>query len=226
MTSMDRAPISPDMPSVEQLIEYRDLMVSIVRGQGKSVRYARMGERARTRVGTEYMLPGTLTDSSIPDRKFRTHTLRERRYSASFRPIGAQAGRLIVLESDSALVSPTTYGTKRNIYRFSWAQETGVSESEVLPIEIISSTKTDSEVLPFEPYGIKEVLSLDQEHTAEATADSGGEYQRYVNPFRQTESPWTLFNQVDFDGLLYRTDSFGRDFLTDLEDEKLRREDA
>ena len=226
ITDAERNLKSLDTPSVEQLMEYRDLMVNIVRQQGRGVRCAKVGERARTQVGTEYMLPGTLTEESLPDKKHRVHTLRERRYSASFRPLGEQVGRLLVLESDSVRGNANTYGTKRNIYQFSWAEDVGVFRSEVLPIEIVSSASVDSEVLPFEPCGIKEVLSLDQEHTAMMTEGMGGEYLRYVNPFRETESPWALFNQADFDKLIYRTDRFGRDWLTDVEDSMLPGERA
>ena len=217
MSDIERLPPDVDMPYIGQLMEYRDLMINIVRQQGRYVRHGRIGERARTRVGTEYMLPGTLTDWSAPDKKFRTFTERERRYSASYRPIGEQAGRLLVLESDSVLVNPDTYGTKRNIYRFTWGSAVGVSESEVLPIEIYSSTQVDGSVLSVEPYGIKDVVLLDQEQTsrvlAGATDYQQGEYSRYINPFRDNEYPWEYVNQADFDGLLHRTIEFSHDLL-------------
>ena len=86
--------VGDDRPTIVQLKEYRDLMVDIVRRQGKGIRYARQGERARTRIGTEYLLPGSLTEWSEPDKKFRTKIMRDRLYSASFRTdMGANAGR-------------------------------------------------------------------------------------------------------------------------------------
>lgn len=213
--SFENAAFSESRPDIEQFGEYRELLTSIVQAQGRGIRYARQEEKAKTRVGTEYFLPGAATEYSIPDRKMRIHTLRERRYSASFRPIGEHAGRLLVLESDSVLLPSATYGTQRNIYRFMWDQSLGVVESEVLPVEIISSTHVDAEVLPIEPFGIKDVLSLDQEHTAHETADQGGEYQRFVNPFREKEYPWKQVNAVDFVALHDRTDDFGKALLSD-----------
>ena len=204
-------------PYTGQLMEYRDLMVDILRQQGKYIRHGRLGERARTRIGTEYMLPGALTDRSTPDKKFRTHTERERRYSASYRRIGDRAGRLIVLESESVLLNPDTFGTSRKLYRFTWESAVGVFESEVLPIDIISSTKIDGSILPFEPQGIKDILVLDQEQTARVTAGATdyqqGEYSRYINPFRDGEYPWDPVSCTDFDGLLHRTTEFGEDLL-------------
>jgi len=212
--NIDRIPTPEDRPDVEQLMEYRDLMIDILHKQGKGIRQARVGEKARTRPGTEYMLPGGLTEWSIPDKKFRTHIERDRSYAASYRPMGERAARLLVLESDSVLVNPKTYGTKRNMYRFSWAPEVGVYEAEVLPIEIVSSANVDAEVHEAGPVGVREVLYLDHEHTVESDPDK--EYQVYINPFREQQSPWDAVSAADFDGLLRRTDEYGYDLLAQL----------
>lgn len=45
-----------ELPTREQFEEYRELMTSIVRGMGRGVRVARIGERASTKLGTEYYL--------------------------------------------------------------------------------------------------------------------------------------------------------------------------
>ena len=213
MTAFEQGPrLLADVPDVQQLLEYRELLTQILITQGRVIRFARAGERARTQQGTEYFLPGAATEVSIPDSKFRTHTTRERRYSASFREMGTHAARLLVLESDSVLLDQAMYDTRRNIYRFSCDAD-GVYESEVMPIQIISSATVDAEVLEVEPFGIKEFLSCDQEHTATATAENGGRYHRYINPFRSTESPWEIVGQSDFDGLLRRTQEYGRALL-------------
>ena len=215
MTRHERPGLGRKKPDVEQLMEYRDLLVDIVRQQGKGIRVARMGELATTRIGTEYFMPGTMTEWSIPNKQLETKVVRELRYSASMRRIGERAGRLLVLESDSVRathVQPETFGTKRNIYRFSWNEDEEVFESEVMPIEVFSSAQADAEVMQFEPYGIKDVLSLDQERTAEF----GGEYSRFVNPATNHQNDWEQVDEAGFDGLLYRTDIFGKEILAEI----------
>ena len=212
MTRHGRPQLGHNRPDVEQLMDYRDLLVDIVRQQGKGIRVARIGELATTRIGTEYFMPGTMTEWSIPNKKLETKVVRELRYSASMRRIGERAGRLLVLESDSVRVQPETFGTKRNIYRFSWDEDGEVFESEVMPIEIFSSAQADAEVMQFEPYGIKDVLSFDQERTAEY----GGEYSRFVNPATNYQNDWELVDEAGFDGLLYRTDIFGKEILAEI----------
>lgn len=223
MTRHGRPELGHKRPDVEQLMDYRDLMVDIVRQQGKGVRVARMGELATTRIGTEYLMPGTMTEWSIPNKRRETKVVRELRYSASMRRIGERAGRLLVLESDSVRVQPETFGTRRNIYRFSWDEDSVVQESEVLPIEIYSSAQADAEVLHAEPYGIKDVLAIDMERTAEY----GGEYTRFVNPATNYQEgleavAWESVDAAGFDGLLYRTDLFGREILAELAAYKAR----
>jgi len=212
MTRHERPALGPNRPDVEQLMDYRDLLVDIVRQQGKGIRVARIGELATTRIGTEYFMPGTMTEWSIPNKQMETNVVRALRYSASMRRIGERAGRLLVLESDSVRVQPETFGTKRNIYRFSWGEDGEVFESEVMPIEIFSSAQADAEVMQFEPYGIKDVLSFDQERTAEY----GGEYSRFVNPATNYQNDWELVDEAGFDGLLYRTDIFGKEILAEI----------
>jgi hypothetical protein len=209
-----------ELPSIEQLREYRDLMVGIVRQQGRGVRYARMGERAPTRIGTEYMLPGAMTDWSIPDKKWRTQIMRERRYSASYREgeveladnLSVIAGRLLVLESDSVRVGDM-YETKRNLYRFGWNELLGVYEADVLPVQIILDAQTDMEIVA-NPASERVVVTFDHERTVAGTdpEESKG-YYRYVNPMRDTESPWQAVTEVQMDGLLRRTDEYGQDLL-------------
>jgi len=212
MTRHERPQLGHNRPDVEQLMDYRDLLVDIVRQQGKGIRVARIGELATTRIGTEYFMPGTMTEWSIPNKKLETKVVRELRYSASMRRIGERAGRLLVLESDSVRVQPETFGTKRNIYRFSWDEDGEVFESEVMPIEIFSSAQADAEVMQFEPYGIKDVLSFDQERTAEY----GGEYSRFVTPATNYQNDWELVDEAGFDGLSYRTDIFGKEILAEI----------
>ncbi len=220
MTRHERSQLGHNRPDVEQLMDYRDLLVDLVRQQGKGVRVARLGELATTRIGTEYFMPGTMTEWSIPNKQRETKVVRELRYSASMRRIGERAGRLLVLESDSVRVQPETFGTKRNIYRFSWDEDEEVFESEVMPIEIFSSAQADAEVMQFEPYGIKDVLSFDQERTAEY----GGEYSRFVNPTTNYQSDWERVDEAGFDGLLYRTDIFGKEILAEIAAYKARQD--
>ena len=218
MTRHERSQLGHNRPGVEQLMDYRDLLVDIVRQQGKGIRVARMGELATTRIGTEYFMPGTMTEWSIPNKRLETEVVRELRYSASMRRIGEHAGRLLVLESDSVRVQPETFGTRRNIYRFSWGDDGTVFESEVMPIEIYSSAQADAEVLQAEPYGIKDILAFDQERTAE----HGGEYSRFVNPATNYQSGWEPVDEAGFDGLLYRTDIFGKEIIAEIAAYKAR----
>ena len=205
--------VGDDRPTIVQLKEYRDLMVDIVRRQGKGIRYARQGERARTRIGTEYLLPGSLTEWSEPDKKFRTKIMRDRLYSASFRTdMGANAGRLLVLEGDSVRVGDA-YETRRNMFRFTWADPVGIYQAEVLPIRIISDAQTDAEIIQA-PNGAKQLLALDHERTVNAAhPDVSPGYYRYINPLRDTESPWKPVTEADFDALTMRTDIYGRELL-------------
>ena len=87
-----------------------------------------------------------------------------------------------------------------------------------MPIEIFSSAQADAEVMQFEPYGIKDVLSFDQERTAEY----GGEYSRFVNPATNYQNDWELVDEAGFDGLLYRTDIFGKEILAEMAAYKAR----
>lgn len=204
-----------ELPDIDQLREYRDLMVSIVRQQGRGVRYARIAETAHTRLGTQYMLPMAVTDWSIPDRSGRTKVLRERRYSASFREetLGTMTTRLLVLESDSVRIDDI-YETRRNMYRFGWNPLVGIYEAEVLPIQVVSDARTDAEIVATQS---KELVTFDHEHTVNsANPDETSGYFRYVNPFRETESPWQQVSDVEFDGLLQRTDEFGYDSASQL----------
>lgn len=216
MTQLETVPefVEQDYPALEQLLEYRNLMVDIVREQGRGIRHARYGERAPTRPGTEYMLPGAMTEWSQPDRKHRTHIERERRYSASFRRIGEYAGRLLVLESDSVRID-ASYDTRRNLYRFGWDAD-GVQESEVLPVYIVSGTQTDVEIVLKDPLGIQELMVADHERTMAAGKGDEPGYFRYINPWRTVESPWEDITAARFDGLMARTDEFGRDILAEL----------
>lgn len=124
-----------DTPEYDQIIEYRELMSDILHNLGRGIRRARVGERSPTRPGTEYFLPGAYDEERIAG-KHDTHPPRlerQRRYSASFRQaIGFEAGRLLVLESDSVYVADVdSYTTKRRMYRFSWHDEPiGVFQSE------------------------------------------------------------------------------------------------
>lgn len=220
MSNFETTPIFPaqDHPDVEQLLEYRDMMVNIVRRQGKGIRYARLGETARTRLGTEYMLPGAMTEWSIPGKDYRTHIIRDRCYSASFRPISKCAGRLLVLESDSVRVRRNSFDTIRNMYRFTWGEEVGIYEAEVLPIKIISGAQTDFEILSKSGIdGMKELMIIDQERTAELAEQDDTGYFRYINPWRQEEYAWNQVSAADFDMLLSRTDEFGRAVMAKLD---------
>lgn len=221
MTHHEQWGANPDMPSIEQIEEYRDLMVGIVREQGRGIRVGRPGDRARTRVGTEYMLPGAHTEWSIPDKKFRTKILRERRYSASYRAsVGEAASRLIVLESDSVRVDDS-FKTRRNLYRFGWHELMGVYEAEVLPVEIVCDARTDMELIETD-FGLRATAMFDHERTIESLDDDKtAGYMRSINPMRDTESPWQAVTEVEFDGLLFRTGEFSRDLLDELNDREL-----
>ena len=44
-----------------------------------------------------------------------------------------------------------------------------------------------------------------------------------MNPFSEFDNPWEQVSHVDFDGLLYRTDAFGKEIVAEIA-ERLRRE--
>lgn len=102
------------------------------------------------------------------------------------------------------------------VYRFGWDETKTIHEAEVLPISIVSGVQTDLEVLS-NPFGGKGLIVADHERTMEQAADDGPGYFRYVNPWRESEYPWRCVDAADFDGLLARTDEFGRDLLAELE---------
>ena len=55
-----------ELPTVEQIEEFRTLMTDIMHSLGRGVRLGRMDEIARTRIGTEYFLPGAHTTKRSP----------------------------------------------------------------------------------------------------------------------------------------------------------------
>lgn len=215
MTHFETAPQELDLPDLDQLMQYRDLMVGIVRNQGKGIRYAREGEVANTHFGTDYMLPGLLTEWSDLDDKLRSRILRDRCYSASFRPLGEKVGRLLVLETDSELVNPTTYMTKRNMYKFSFAEHVGVFEASVLPNEIISRSQFAFIGTPDRSHGIKDLLIFDQEESS-ANAENGM-YERYINMFGEPGNTWAQVGQEDFTNLIERSTDYGNGWQAVLE---------
>lgn len=183
-------------PHVEQLEEYRDLMVDTARSVGKGVRVL-----ARY-PGAEFMIPGGMTEWSEPDRKGHIHIEHDRQYSASFREIGDAAFRLMVIENESWLLpGKEKYLTYRNMYRFSWNGDAQVVDSQVLGIEIISSAKVEG---VFDPGADKLPVMLQVSRT-----DDGQE------PFRMMEH--LMVDEVAFDCLLERTDSYQRDLLDQLD---------
>lgn len=196
--------------TIEQLLEYRDLMVRIVRGQGKDIRYSvHYGSKVRTRPNTEYLLPCALTEWSQPGYEGgKTRIERDRTYTASLRRMGEGAGRLLVIESESKLSSENTYHTSRNAYAFAWDTLVGVYEAKVLPTELFSSAQTDFEVVTADELGVSEIAIFDHENTAASTEN--GEYEVFENPFSDTK--WNAVSATDFAELVRRTTEYGRDY--------------
>lgn len=199
-----------EQPSAEQLRQYRDLMISILHRMGRGVRHGRIDERAPTRIGTEYFLPGAHTECSEPNRDGIPHIERDNTYSASFRRIGTQAGKLIVLETRSELSEDkTTYSTARNIFRFRWDELGAIIEAEVMPIETYSSAETDAEIMEANAAGEQRTLLFDHEETVADSHD--GEHFSFVSPLRETESPWMTVSADDVSKLHERTAVYGED---------------
>ena len=191
-------------PDVEQLLEYRELLIDILHRQGREIRYALgAGDEARhMRAHTEYLLPKSLVEWSVPKKDGETHIERDRTYSASYRRIGEYAARLLVLETDSVFVAPDHYATTRNAYRFTWDAD-DVSEAEKLPIEIVGKSHVSFAISPAGPVGVREVATFN----AEQDDDS---FCRLVNPF--SETLWSPVSATDVDGLLRRTDEYGLEY--------------
>lgn len=180
-------------PTLEQLGEYRDLMIDTTHEAGKGVRVF------ADKPGTEFIIPGSMTEWTRPDRKMRTHVEHDRNYAASYKTLGETARRLLVLETESWLTAGgLEYLTLRNMYRFSWDEDGPVTEAQAFKWEIISRSNVEAEVLP---YPIKDVMMM--------------EIDRVGEPFRFMEHE--LVDEVAFDCLLDRTDLFRRDIVATLE---------
>ena len=180
-------------PTLEQLGEYRDLMIDTTHEAGKGIRVF------ADKPGTEFIIPGSMTEWTRPDRKMRTHVEHDRNYAASYKTLGETARRLLVLETESWLTAGgLEYLTFRNMYRFSWEEDGPVTEAQAFKWEIISRSNVEAEVLP---YPIKDVMMME--------LDRAGE------PFRLMEH--ALVDEIAFDCLLDRTDSFRRDIVATVE---------
>lgn len=178
-------------PSVDQLEEYRDLMIGIVHAMHKGVKVT-----ARF-PGTEFILPGSFTEWSEPNMDGHVQIERDRTYSASYKHIGMGAHKLIVLESESALLpNRQRYTTHRRIFRFGWANST-VLDSQATHTEIISDTNSAISLVGKDKKPV--IVSEIDEHN---------------DPFRYSEH--ILVDEKDVDCLLYRTERYSRAYLAHL----------
>jgi hypothetical protein len=184
--------LRPDQgPLVDQLEEYRELMTGIVRTLHKGVKVT-----ARF-PGTEFMLPGSFTEWSMPDADDHIRIERDRTYSASYKHIGMGAHKLVVLESESVLIpNRQRYTTHRRIFRFGWANKT-VYDSQAIHTEIIS--EANSAVSAIDVGGKAVTVSEPDEHN---------------DPFRYSEH--ILADESDVDCLLYRTERYSKAYLAHL----------
>jgi hypothetical protein len=184
-------------PTPGQLEEYRELIIDTTHEAGKGVRVF------ADKPGTEFIIPGSMTEWTRPDRKMRTHIEHDRNYAASYKTLSDTARRLLVLETESWLTSGKhNYLTLRNMYRFSWEKDGAVTEAQALKWEIVSRSNVEVELLP---YFAKDVLAMEIDRTDDAESA----------PFRFLEH--ALVDEVAFDCLLDRTDSFRRDIVATIE---------
>lgn len=207
-----------ELPTVEQIEEFRTLMTDIMHSLGRGVRLGRMDEITRTRIGTEYFLPGAYTDLTTITREGRLYdrTERETRISASLSPaLGERAERLLILSTHIQYMSDIdAYNSRRGMYKIDYdVVPIGVFRSQVLPIESVSDARTDGEIVSG---GKKTLLTLDHERTVEGgDPDRSSGYHSDINPFRTTDDPWETVTREDFAALIARTEQFGRDRLAD-----------
>lgn len=207
-----------DRPTVEQLQQYRDLLVDVLHRQGRDIKYAvHYGKNAHVRADTEYLMPRTLTNWTKPQgEKKRIKAERDRAYAASFRRMGEGAARLLVIEHENQLVEvpdfnsdsndirfKKMYDTNRRLYRFTYSPLVGLYEAEVQQSQIMSSPGTNFEVVSADELGVTEVALLDHENTV--ANDPSKEYTKYG-------TDWNNVTVADFTELLERTRQYGVDY--------------
>ena len=146
-----------DQVSAEQLVEYVELMRNITHSLGKGVKRRRAtrevnGFEVVEISDKEFWLPGTLSDWSAPDRKYRQHHERCRTYSASYLPyeLGGGAAQLVVLENDTKRFIDSEerpkYHTHRNMYRMNWQKDGAVEYARMISGEFVSSIETGVDI--------------------------------------------------------------------------------
>ena len=118
-----------------------------------------------------------------------------------------------MLASDTVyLPEVDAYSTLRRGYRFDWDRmPAGVFQASVKETDIVSDARTDGEVfLGREANGEQPLLmSFDHERTVgEFNPDTTQGYHRFI-------TPWHSVTASDFDGLMHRTDQFGRDLIAE-----------
>lgn len=184
-----RHSLHPDqaLPYVEQLTDYRDLMIELARAAGRGVHVS-----AR-RPGVEFMMPGSVTTWSQPDLQGRIHIEEDRQYSASFRALSEAACRMLVIESKSLLLPEgDRYRTYRDIFRFTWGEEVRALDADMISVEILSSAAVEG---VFDPQADRLPVTFKL-----GTLDGGQATLRMMEHCPVTE--------VGMDCLLSRTDSF------------------
>ncbi len=184
-----------DAPTIEQGEACIELMQAAVRSVPP-------GEAKVTRrfPGKAFLLPGAVTEWSVPDRKFRRHIEHDRHYSALVR-YGDVARKLVVLETESWFQPEgDQYYTERNMYRLEW-DGAAMRDAQVLRTEILSPATTYAVALP---RGYRDDLLL--EVTEELEFDE--ETNMYKDPKSYRMLTHELLRETDVDNLLDRMAQF------------------
>jgi hypothetical protein len=181
-----------DAPTPEQVEEYHELLRDISHAMHRGTR------RTMRFPGSEFILPGALTDWVEPEKRVGALIERDRNYTLGYKNLGDAAHKLVVLETESVLLGTDRYITHRQMFRFEWSNE-GMYDAQAKKVEIVSLANGELTVLP-------EV----------ATSIGVGEIDETCEPFRYMED--VLVSEADVDCLLYRTERYGKDLLRTTEE--------
>ena len=201
----DFQPSPLDRPTVEQLQEYRNLLVDVLHRQGRDIKYsAHYSKDAHVRANTEYLTPRTLTEWTEATDDIPSQIERDRAYCASVRRMGEGALRMIVVEHENQLTAvpeegsesgelqmTEVYVTERRQYLVAYNPLVGTYEAQVGQLHKVTNAKSESELVFMD----------------ELTETNDEERREEVD-----EVVWRDATAADFDELIERTRQYADDY--------------